>query len=111
VIARVWKARATKAGAGDYARHFSDRVVPELKRIAGYRRAALLQELHSDQPEIIVVTWWESEESIRRFAGADMARAVVADEAKRVLMSFDDTVRHYSVVEEAGGSHASEGRA
>jgi heme-degrading monooxygenase HmoA len=99
-IARVWKAKATKVGAGEYARHFSDHVLPALKQIAGYRRAALLEELHAEPRELIVVTWWESEDAIRRFAGADMDRAVVADEAKRVLLSFDDTVRHYSVVDE-----------
>ena len=100
MIARIWKAKATQTGAGEYARHFRDHVLPALKQVAGYRRAALLQELDAEQPELIVVSWWESEEAIRGFAGADLNRAVVADEAKRALVSFDDTVRHYSVVAE-----------
>ena len=97
MIARVWKARATKEGAGAYARHFSDHVVPELKRIAGYKRAVLLEELNAEAPELIVISWWESEDAVRAFAGADVGRAVVAEEAKRVLVSFDADVRHYSV--------------
>jgi len=97
VIARMWKAKATKQGARAYARHFADHVVPELKRIAGYKRAVLLEELNAEQPELIVISWWESEDAVRAFAGADVGRAVVAEEAKRVLVSFDTDVRHYSV--------------
>ena len=48
-----------------------------------------------------VFSWWESEDAVRAFAGADIGRAVVAEEAKRVLVSFDADVRHYSVQVEA----------
>ena len=50
-----------------------------------------------ESTELVVISWWISEEAIRGFAGDDFERAVVADEARRVLTSFDDTVRHYEV--------------
>jgi hypothetical protein len=48
--------------------------------------------------DLIVVSMWASEDAIRQFAGSDFQRAVVADDARRILRSFDDKVRHYSVV-------------
>jgi hypothetical protein len=39
--------------------------------------------------------------AIRGFAGADLDRAVVEPEAVAALLSFDATVRHFEVVQEA----------
>jgi hypothetical protein len=36
-------------------------------------------------------------EAIRGFAGSDVERAVVADEAAALLTEFDHRVRHYEV--------------
>ena len=64
----------------------------------GYAGAALLQRTTIDAIEIIVITWWQSLEAIRRFAGADLDQAVVADEAASLLTQFDRRVRHYELV-------------
>src|SRR5262249_24575369 len=101
VIARVWTARARQGGAEAYAAHFNDRVLPTLAAIDGYQGATLLRRARGESIELMVVSWWASEDAIRGFAGDDFERAVVADEARRVLTSFDDVVRHYEVV---GGS-------
>lgn len=48
--------------------------------------------------KVMVVTYWRSLDAIRRFAGADVEQAVVAEEAAALLTEFDDRVRHYEVV-------------
>jgi len=100
MIARVWTAKVRKESASRYARHFTDHVVPALKGIDGYKQATLLQRVDADPAELVVISWWTSTDAIREFAGSDIDRAVVADEAQRMLLSFDETVRHYSVVVE-----------
>jgi hypothetical protein len=40
-------------------------------------------------------------DAIRSFAGADHEAAVVAEEAREVLVRFDDRVSHYQVVVDA----------
>ena len=47
--------------------------------------------------EVVVITFWESVDAIRGFAGADLERAVVADEAAALLTQFDRRVRHYEL--------------
>jgi len=97
MIARVWTARARPDGADAYATHFSDHVLPALEAVDGYQGATLLRRARGESTELVVISWWISEEAIRGFAGDAFERAVVADEARRVLTSYDDTVRHYEV--------------
>lgn len=97
MIARVWTARARPDGADAYAAHFNDHVLPALEAVDGYQGATLLRRARGESTELVVISWWISEEAIRGFAGDDFERAVVAEEARRLLTSFDDTVRHYEV--------------
>ena len=48
--------------------------------------------------EIVVVTWWESLEAIHGFAGADIERAVVEDDAAALLIDFEECVQHFDLV-------------
>lgn len=98
MIARVWSATATPDGATRYARHFEAHVVSALAGIEGCRGATLMQRAAGEAIELVVTSLWTSEEAIRAFAGPDIAIAVVADEARGMLQSFDDTVRHYTIV-------------
>jgi hypothetical protein len=40
---------------------------------------------------------WDSLDSIRQFSGENLELAVVEPEARAVLSTFDDFVRHYAV--------------
>ncbi|GII01374.1 hypothetical protein Pta02_33820 [Planobispora takensis] len=50
-----------------------------------------------------MVTLWESPEAIRDFAGPDLTAAVVEPEARAVLIDYDTTVTHHTVVATADG--------
>jgi len=97
MIARFWSAQATTAQAPAYADHLRTHVLPTLSKVDGYAGAMLLERPISDAVEIIVITWWRSLDAIRDFAGSDLERAVVAEEAASLLTHFDDRVRHYEV--------------
>jgi hypothetical protein len=47
------------------------------------------------------VTFFDTLDAVRGFAGDDYETAVVAEEARRVLVRFDDRVLHYDVAFEA----------
>jgi heme-degrading monooxygenase HmoA len=102
MIERVWSARTTRDKLAAYAEYFRRVVIPELAAVAGYRGARLLQRTPpghaADAIEIVVVTEWESLDVIRGFAGDEIDRAVVHDEAAALFSDYDKTVRHYEVV-------------
>ncbi len=57
----------------------------------------------SSVTEFQVVTWWESLRAIQAFAGQDHEEAVVPEQARATMLSFDRRVRHYEVVESLVG--------
>jgi heme-degrading monooxygenase HmoA len=98
VIARIWKARATPARVHEYAAYLKSTVVPELIAIGGYLGVSLLQRDQNGAVEVTVITWWESLEAIRAFAGEAVETAVVHDRAARMLIDFDRSVEHHQVI-------------
>jgi hypothetical protein len=49
--------------------------------------------------EFLVVTIWESLDSIRAFAGNDVESAVVPPKARDMMIEYDRSARHYQVVD------------
>jgi heme-degrading monooxygenase HmoA len=72
-----------------------------LRAIAGHRGAYLLRRAVDGAVELVVLTIWDSMESVRKFAGDEPEKAVVEPEARAVLTSFDDYVTHFEVIDRA----------
>jgi heme-degrading monooxygenase HmoA len=100
VIVRMWKGRAQSARAHEYERFVTEHVFPAIEAIEGHRGSYLLQRAENDDVEFVVLTLWDSMEAIQRFAGAQTSRPVVEPEARAILSSFDDSVRHYALLYE-----------
>lgn len=103
MIARMWRGQAKAANADAYERFVTTKVFAELPAIPGHRGAYLLKRAMDSggEVEFIAVTLWESLDSIRGFAGDAIDRAVVEPEARAVLSSFDDFVRHFELAHAA----------
>lgn len=97
MIVRMWRGQAKAANADAYERFVTSRVFAELPAIDGHRGAYLLKRPVGDEVEFIAVTLWDSADAIRQFAGDAIDRAVVEPEARAVLSSFDDVVRHFEL--------------
>jgi heme-degrading monooxygenase HmoA len=108
MIVRSWRGRASATEPDAYPRHFAHRVLPALRGIDGFLGATLLREAQGETIEFLVLTRWASLAAIRAFAGEDLGRAVVEPEAVTALVSFDATVRHYEVVQEASAGECPE---
>ncbi len=100
MIARIWTAKATQAQAPVYAGHFESQVLSALREVDGYAGAKLLERATPDGIEIVVITFWQSLDAIRKFAGAELEKAVVSDEVIPLLLRYDRQVIHYEVVVE-----------
>jgi len=99
MVERVWSGRAVSAAAAaEYAGYFERVVMPELAAVRGYRGARLLRREVAGAIEIVVATRWDSLNAIRGFAGDDIDRAVVHDEAAALFSDYDRTARHFEIV-------------
>jgi heme-degrading monooxygenase HmoA len=103
MIARVWSAQTTPAQAPAYADHLRTHVLPAIREVPGHAGVMLLERPLPGAVEVMVITFWQSAEAVRGFAGADVEEAVVAEEAAALLTQFDRRVRHYGVVVDVDG--------
>jgi hypothetical protein len=101
MILRAWSARATPGGANAYASYFRGVLLPRLRDREGHRGALVLARPEGDEMKVTVLTLWDSMASIRLFAGADAAAAVVEPEAQALLTGFDARVEHFDVLVDA----------
>jgi heme-degrading monooxygenase HmoA len=99
MIERVWLARAAnRENFNSYEAYFRRVVLPELNAVGGYRGAKLVQRDRDGGVEIIVVTYWDSLDAVRGFAGDDINRAHVRPEAAALFTDYDRSARHYEIV-------------
>jgi hypothetical protein len=42
--------------------------------------------------------WFESLDSVKKFAGEDYEQSVVPDKARKILSHFDNKSQHYDVI-------------
>jgi heme-degrading monooxygenase HmoA len=98
MIARLWRGIAnTPLDADAYLRHLDTNVLPTLAAIRGHRGARVLRREARGRIEFLVMTFWDSMDAVREFAGKNPESAVVEPEARAVLGEYDDFVRHYEV--------------
>jgi heme-degrading monooxygenase HmoA len=102
LIARIWTAKTSSAQAPAYADHFKHHVLPTLREVDGYVGAKLLEREAGDVVELIVITFWQSLDAVRQFAGPELEQAVVSEEVIPLLLEYDRGVRHYEVAVDEG---------
>jgi heme-degrading monooxygenase HmoA len=95
VITRVWRGWAPADRAQQYERHYRSEVLAVLRGVAGFEGARLLRRTTGDETEFVSLTFFDDLDAVRAFAGPDHETAVVADDAREVLVRFDDHVGHY----------------
>lgn len=100
MIARVWRGATRAADADAYARYLDRTGHAAYRATAGHRHTVTLRRTLDDRTEFVVLTLWDSLDAIRRFAGADVARAVFYPEDDRYLVEREDRVAHFDVVYE-----------
>jgi heme-degrading monooxygenase HmoA len=95
VITRVWRGWAAADRAEEYERHYRSEVLRVLLGVAGFEGARLPRRTTGSETEFVSLTLFDDLDAVRAFAGPDYETAVVADEAREVLVRFDDHVGHY----------------
>ena len=100
MISRHWKGIAKPGEADNYIEHLRTDTFPKLSEIGGFISASILKRAVDQGTEFLIITVWESIESIEKFAGAEADVAVVPDVVQAMMIEYDRIVRHYEVVED-----------
>lgn len=101
MITRMWRGWTRAAEADRYERHYRSEVMDSLRQVSGFRGARLLRRTVGEETEFVSLTLFDDLDAVRGFAGPDYQTAVVAGEAREVLIRFDERVGHYETAVDA----------
>lgn len=98
MICRIWHGRTSRQNADAYACFLEQRAIPDYRSIVGNIDVSVLRRDDGEETHFLTVTHWDSESSIRRFAGDDLLKAKYYPEDADYLLEFEPEVKHFSVV-------------
>ena len=99
MIARRWHGRVPAEKAAAYVELMQTVGLPDYRSTQGNRGAWCLHRRDGEIVHVEMLTFWEDEAAIRRFAGADMARAKYYDFDADYLLEMEPEVVHLEMME------------
>jgi putative acetyltransferase len=97
MLARIWRGTTRAEDADAYVDYLRQTGLREYRATAGNLGAWVLWRVAGERAEFITLSFWESRDAIRAFAGGDIDRAVFYPEDDRFLVDRGLTVDHYEV--------------
>jgi antibiotic biosynthesis monooxygenase (ABM) superfamily enzyme len=98
MIARLWFGSTRTEHADDYVDYLQRTGVAAHRATPGNQGSLVLRRRRGDRAEFLVLSLWESEESIAGFAGPEIGRAIYFPEDDRYLVERRDEIDHYEIV-------------
>jgi heme-degrading monooxygenase HmoA len=94
----MWRGWVATDRAAEYVTYINETGMAAYRQTPGNIDAQMwTRDLGDGRTEVVTLSWWESLEVIKGFAGADITRAVFYPEDEDFLVGHEDTVTHYTV--------------
>ena len=98
MIARTWHGRVPAEKADAYHKYLLETGVKGYRSTEGNRGVHVFCRIEDDEAHFLLLTFWDSCEAIKQFAGDDAERARYYPEDADYLLEFEPTVTHYEVL-------------
>ena len=98
MLVRMWHGRVPATKAKAYREFLNARAIPDYRSVPGTLGVYILERPDGEVTHFITLTFWESMEAIRAFAGEEAEKAKYYPEDRDFLLEFEPTVVHYEVV-------------
>lgn len=99
MIARIWSGKTAEKDAEAYHRYLLETGIKEYKETKGNLGVIVLRAIKENKAEFRIVSFWESYDAIKNFAGDDPEKAVFYPADEDFLVEKDLVVNHYDVLE------------
>jgi len=99
MIVRMWHGRVPTAKAAAYEKYLHRSGLPAYRETAGNRGIYLLRRTEGDVTHFVTLTFWDSLDAIKAFAGDQYERARYFPEDDAFLLERERNVVHYDADE------------
>lgn len=97
MIARTWHGVVPEEKGDAYLDYLNRTGVPDYRATPGNRGVHVLRRTEDGRTHFLLLTFWDSWDAIRAFAGDDVERARYYPEDREYLLELEPTVTHYEV--------------
>ena len=98
MIARTWHGITPASKADEYMDYLNKTGIPEYRATPGNLGVYVLRRIEADKAHFLLLTLWENEAAIKRFAGPQIEKARYYPEDEQFLLELEPTVTHYEVL-------------
>jgi heme-degrading monooxygenase HmoA len=96
VVAREWKGRVAPARADEYHRYLLGGIA-KLRSVPGSLGVQVMRRDEVGAVEFTVISYWESREAIKAYAGQDIEKPHHLPKDRELLLELPTRVLHYDV--------------
>ena len=98
VIARIWHGRTLTSKADEYYAYLKEAGINKIEMIEGNLGAQVLRRTEDKTTEFTVISYWESRDAIKKFAGEDIEKTHFLPKDPQYLLELEPKVKHFEVV-------------
>ena len=97
MIARIWKGKVYKKERNKFFEYIKQTGLPGLRATEGNLGVQILVKDSETTSGFMIISFWDSESSVRKFTGPDFSKARLYPDDHEYLISMDPVV-HYEVM-------------
>lgn len=102
MLARTWHGVVPKSKSEAYLAYMNETGIQDYRTAKGNLGVTILRRDDGELTHYLLLTFWDSEESIAAFAGQELTKARYYPEDKEYLIELEPFVKHYEVLETPG---------
>jgi heme-degrading monooxygenase HmoA len=100
MIARIWRGEVPLDQSDEYLTRMRTIAIPDYRSTEGNQGAFALRRSLEDRAEFLMLTFWESLESIKAYSGDDITVAKYYDFDAEVLLEVVPNADHYEIYDD-----------
>ena len=97
MVARIWHGRTPADKADEYRQYLFEEGVKRIAALPGNRGVQMMVSKTQDQGEFMVVSYWDSIDAIKGYAGDEYTKVHDLPRDKEFLIEKETLVRHFSL--------------
>ncbi len=98
MIGRIWQGTTLQTKSAEYLEYIMKTGIRDYLATEGNQGVYILRRVQGEYVEFFLISFWESLDAIRKFAGENIQKAVYYPRDQEYLLELEPEVTHYEVM-------------